>query len=190
MPRAITTLRPITPTMPARTAKPTSRAGRGRRSPRTRRRPGSHRKRASSPNVQGQGVIKRPAAARPATAGPAAAEESPARRPRSCARTRIGGITGRIGNDVRFAAHEKGPKLKAKESHMLIDKNEKRVKVKSEEDPWVDKPWVIKAARGPDPRRQQARLGARQEIINRRRWKRWRARFGKSRRNTRSSIRR
>jgi hypothetical protein len=62
-----------------------------------------------------------------------------------------GGITGRIGTDVRFAAHDKGPKLKAKKNWVLVDKEEEQVKVKSKKDPWVNKPWVIKDHEDPIP---------------------------------------
>jgi hypothetical protein len=56
-----------------------------------------------------------------------------------------GGITDRVGTDVRQAVHKKGVKMKAeKDNIILIDKDDKRVKVKSKEKPYIDKPWVIK----------------------------------------------
>src|SRR5262245_43135302 len=90
---------------------------------------------SQQPNVRGQGVIKGQQQGQQQQGEQQKSPGSPASILRQ---NKDGGITGRIGTDVRFAAHEKGPKLKAKQSHMLIDKNEKRVKVKSEADPWIN----------------------------------------------------
>jgi len=59
-----------------------------------------------------------------------------------------GGITNRVGKDMRMAAHEKGAKLKAtKENHIIAYKD--MVMVKSKEPPIINKPWEIMDK--PDP---------------------------------------
>jgi hypothetical protein len=55
-----------------------------------------------------------------------------------------GGVTLRIGDDVRVHAHEKGAKMRVGDNIVLLDKQENRVKVKTMQDPWINKPWVIK----------------------------------------------
>jgi hypothetical protein len=56
-----------------------------------------------------------------------------------------GGITDRVGEDVRHQTHKKGAKMKAKkDTIVLVDKEEERTKIKSKLPPYVDKPWVIK----------------------------------------------
>lgn len=100
---------------------------------------------SEQPNVQGPGVVKGQQQGQQQ-------QQKSAGSPASILRqNKDGGITGRIGTDVRFAAHQKGPKLKAKENHMLIDKEDDRVKVKSKQDPWINKPWVIKDHEDPIP---------------------------------------
>jgi hypothetical protein len=106
---------------------------------------------SQQPNVQGQGVMRGQQQQGKQQQGQQQQKSSGS--PASILRqNKDGGITGRIGTDVRFAAHEKGPKLKAKQDNwLLIDKQEERVKVKSKQDPWINKPWVIKDHEDPIP---------------------------------------
>jgi hypothetical protein len=62
-----------------------------------------------------------------------------------------GGVTLRIGDDVRVHAHEKGAKMRVGDNIVLLDKQENRVKVKTMQDPWINKPWVIKDWEDPLP---------------------------------------
>jgi hypothetical protein len=105
---------------------------------------------SQQPNVQGQGVIKRQQGQQRQQQGQQQ-QKNPGMPASILRQNKDGGITGRIGTEVRFAAHEKGPKLKAKQNHVLIDKEDDRVKVKSLQDPWINKPWVIKDHQDPIP---------------------------------------
>jgi hypothetical protein len=62
-----------------------------------------------------------------------------------------GGVTLRIGDDVRVHAHAKGAKMRVGDNIVLLDKQENRVKVKTMQDPWINKPWVIKDWEDPIP---------------------------------------
>ena len=103
---------------------------------------------SQQPNVQGTGVVKGQQQQTPQQQQ----QKSPGSPASILRQNKSGGITGRIGTDVRFAAHQKGPKLKAKQDNwLLIDKEEERVKVRSKQDPWINKPWVIKDHEDPIP---------------------------------------
>jgi hypothetical protein len=54
-----------------------------------------------------------------------------------------GGITARLGKDVRVHVHKDGAKLKVKENIVLLDKNADQVKVKSQNPPLVNKAWQV-----------------------------------------------
>jgi hypothetical protein len=103
---------------------------------------------SQQPNVSGTGIVKGNGQQQ---AGGQQQQKS-AGSPASILRqNKDGGITGRIGTDVRFASHQKGAKLKAKQNHVIADKEDDRVKVKSQKEPWVSKPWVIRDHEDPIP---------------------------------------
>jgi hypothetical protein len=52
---------------------------------------------------------------------------------------------------VRVHAHAKGAKMRVGDNIVLLDKQENRVKVKTMQDPWINKPWVIKDWEDPIP---------------------------------------
>lgn len=106
---------------------------------------------SQQPNVQGQGVIKGGQQQRGGQQQQGQQQKGPGSPASILRQNKDGGITGRIGSDVRIASHEKGAKIKAKQNHVLVDKGDDRVKVKSEKDPWVNKPWVIKDHEDPIP---------------------------------------
>jgi hypothetical protein len=101
---------------------------------------------SQQPNVTGTGIVKGTGQQQ---AGGQQQQKGPGSPASILRQNKQGGITGRIGTNSRFAAHERGAKIKAKKNHVLTSIDEDRVMVRSEKDPIVNKPWVI--VDKPDP---------------------------------------
>jgi hypothetical protein len=101
---------------------------------------------SQQPNVSGSGIVK---GSGQQQVGGQQRQKNPGSPASILRQSKQGGITGRIGTNSRFAAHEKGAKIKAKKNHVLTSIDEDRVMVRSEKDPIVNKPWVI--VDKPDP---------------------------------------
>jgi hypothetical protein len=105
---------------------------------------------SQQPNVQGQGVRKG-LQGEQQQQGQQQQKKGPGSPASIRRQNKDGGITDRVGTEVRAAVHSKGSKLKSKKNWFITDKEDDRIKARSERDPWINKPWVIKDHEDPIP---------------------------------------
>jgi hypothetical protein len=105
---------------------------------------------SQQPNVSGTGIVK---GVGQQQAGGQQQQKSPGSPASILRQNKDGGITGRVAkNDSRFAAHEKGAKIKAKpENWVVADPQAGEVIVHVEKQAIVNKPWVIEDKKDPVP---------------------------------------